>query len=73
MVKRIRKPTILSMVLMSVGIFLMFLMFYTGNLVIGGAGLILFVLGLRSRKRESFDEYRDRYNERYGIDSDEES
>jgi len=70
--KRLKKPTVLSMVLMSVGIFMVLLLFYTGSILIGGAGLVLFVIGLRTRKRETFEEYKDRYNEKYGIEDENE-
>jgi hypothetical protein len=68
--KRIKKNTPLSMVLMSLGAFSLPLMFVTGNLLLGILSVVLIIGGFMARKTESYDEYRNRYEAKYGM-SDE--
>lgn len=51
------------------------LFFTTGNILIGIGAVVFIVIGVFSRKPESYDSYRNRYEQRYGIDenSEEES
>jgi len=70
--KRIKKTRPINIILVSLGAILLPLMFATGNLLIGIAALILIVVGFATRKPESYDEYRNRYEQKYGIDEAEE-
>ena len=71
--KRIKKTRPLDVILVTLGAILLPLMFATGNLLIGIAALILIVVGFATRKPESYDEYRDRYDLKYGGAGVEES
>ena len=70
--KRIRKGTILSAILTGFSLMLLVLAFYAGSLFFGGAAVVLFVLGQLARKRETYDDYRARYEEKYGMAEPEE-
>lgn len=58
------------MVLMGLGAFSLPAMFVTGNLILGIVGVLLIGGGFLARKPESYDEYRNRYEERFGIAED---
>ena len=65
--KRLRRSTIPSTILLSVSIFFGFLVVYTGNILLTIGVLLFFILSRVARKTESFDDYRDRYEEKYGM------
>ena len=70
--KRIKKNSRLSIVLFSISSLLLALLFFSGSLIVG-AGVVLFIsLGLISRKPESYESYRDRYEQKYGMAPEEE-
>ena len=71
--KRIRKHSPLSIVLFSISSILIALLLYSGNLLIGGGAVLFFVLGLFARKPESYEAYRDRYEQRYGMSDNEDT
>ncbi len=71
-VARVRRPTILSLILAGFGIFFLFVFITTGIILALIAAGILLITSPFARKRESFDEYRERYERQYGISDDEE-
>ena len=71
--KRIKKNTRMSIVLLSIGAFLVPLFFITGSLIVGIGTVGFIVLGFLARKPESYDAYSNRYERKYGTgDSAEE-
>lgn len=70
--KRIKKSSPLSIVLFSVSSCLLALLFYSGNLFVGAGVVLFFGLGMMSRKPESYESYRDRYEQKYGMANGEE-
>jgi hypothetical protein len=70
--KRLRKTTALSAFLSGLSVLAIVLAFYAGNLLFGIAGVVLLAIALAARKRESYNEYRDRYDEKYGMKDPEE-
>ena len=49
----------------------MILLVMSGSAFFLGLTILLFIVAFASRKRESIDEYRDRYDEEYGTDEGE--
>ena len=62
----------LSAVLAGLSVLLLFLAFFAGNYLFGGGAVLLFALSRFARKTESYDGYRARYDEKYGISEQDE-
>ena len=69
--RRIKKNTPASFILLSIGSIFLPLMLFTGNLFFGIGLVVCVVLGIVSRKPESWDAYRNRYEQQYGMDESE--
>jgi membrane protein implicated in regulation of membrane protease activity len=65
--KRKKKPTVLSIILGVLGAVALFFTLAAGSVVFAIAAVLLIVAGFRARVTESFSEYRDRYEETYGL------
>lgn len=65
--KRRKRPTVLSIVLGVLGAVALFFTFASGSIVFAVAAILFVVASLRSRSTETFGEYRDRYEEKYGL------
>lgn len=65
--KRRKRPTVLSLILGALGAVALFFTFASGSIVFAVATILFVVASLRSRSTESFGEYRDRYEEKYGL------
>ncbi|MBT3275116.1 MAG: hypothetical protein HN368_18320 [Spirochaetales bacterium] len=70
--KRIKKHSALSITLLSIGSVLLAMLFVTGSLAFLVGTPLFVIAGLLARKSESWDSYRTRYEERYGMDITEE-
>ncbi len=70
--RRLKRVTLLSAVFAGLAV-LMFVFFVsTGGIIpLGGAFLFLVLSGF-ARKRESYEEYRDRYEKQFGVKDEEE-
>lgn len=69
--KRRKKPTVLSIILGSLGAVALFFTLASGNIVLAVVTILLVVGSFRARTTESFAEYRDRYEEKYGLNEPE--
>ena len=65
--KRIKKSSRLSIVLFSISSLLLALLLFSGSLIVGAGVVLFFTLGLVARKPESYESYRDRYEQKYGM------
>ena len=70
--KRIKKNSRLSIVLFSISSLLLALLLFSGSLIVGAGVVLFFTLGLVARKPESYESYRDRYEQKYGMAPEEE-
>jgi hypothetical protein len=68
--RRLRKNTATSMVLGGLSIVCFVLFGMSGALVIAVLAVVLLVASGFARKRESYDDYRKRYEEEFGLDGD---
>jgi len=68
---RRRRRTIASSILGAFALLTMILLVMSGSAFFLGLTILLFIVAFASRKRESIDEYRDRYDEEYGTDEGE--
>ena len=68
---RKRRRTIASSILGALALVASILVVMTGSAFFLGLAIILFIAAFASRKRESIDEYRERYDEEYGIEEGE--
>jgi hypothetical protein len=68
--KRIKKNTPLSIVLLSLGAVSLPAMFVTGNLLLGIGAVLLISISFAARKTESYDDYRNRYDQKFGTDDE---
>jgi hypothetical protein len=68
--KRIKKNTPLSIVLLGLGAFSLPAMFVTGNLLLGIGAVLLISISFAARKTESYDDYRNRYDQKFGTDDE---
>ena len=69
--RRLRKSTILSVILASLAISFVLLFIVTGNIIPLVLAFVLLIASGYARKRETYEEYRDRYEQRYGMESRE--
>lgn len=65
--KRRKRPTVLSIILGVLGVVALFFTFASGSIVFAVATTLLLIGSFRSRSIESFGEYRDRYEAKYGL------
>ena len=70
--KRIKRPTALSLISLGLGLVAAVLFVMSGSLLPLIMAVICFIVSAVGRKRESYDDYRNRYEERFGM-SDVES
>ena len=70
--KRLKKPTIGSIIFAVLGMTAMFFFFTTASTVFGVVMVIGFALSYFLRRRESIDSYKDRYEEKYGLNEQDE-
>jgi hypothetical protein len=63
--KRRKYTTILSFIFMFLSVSGLTLTLFSGSIIFLIATLLFFVLSLTTRRKESFSEYRDRYEEKY--------
>ena len=77
--KRYKKGTALSYILVGIsGVSIVLLFLSGGNVLFGILAIMLFIFSRFAMKKESYLDYRDRYEEKYGLkdeteDTDEES
>jgi hypothetical protein len=70
--RRLRKSTALSIILAGIAMLAFFLFVISGSFIPLILALILLIISGYARKKESYEAYRDRYEERFGMTPDDE-